>query len=129
MIHPLVQQQFEVLAQAEPGAELREGPDGGALVGIPAVSTEPASRWSKGQVKVWFIAPLGYPQSKPDCFWADGELRLAGGGLPSNTQLQPVPGLDGQWLWFSWHVSSWNPQSDDLQTYVRVIRRRLKEPR
>lgn len=129
MIHPLVQQQYEVLAQTEPGSELRELPGGGALVGVPNVAVEPPGRWNKSRVKVWFAAPLGYPQARPDCFWAEGGLRLSGGGLPSNSRLQGVPGLEGQWLWFSWHVSSWNPQSDDLRTYVHVIRRRLREAR
>jgi len=28
-------------------------------------------------------------------------------------------------MWWSWHLQAWNPNRDDLYTYMRVIERRF----
>lgn len=82
--------------------------------------------WSKPHTEVAFVVPQGYPFAKPDCFWADLDLRLANGNLPQNAQLNnPIPGLPDPLLWFSWHVEPWNPNRDDLLTWLTVIKRRF----
>jgi hypothetical protein len=75
-----------------------------------------------------FIAPVGYPLSRPDCFWADVDLRLTSGSMPQNSANNPIPHRVENHLWFSWHLASWNPNSDNLLTYLNVIKRRLAVP-
>jgi hypothetical protein len=41
-----------------------------------------------------------------------------------------IPGAGQQGLWFSWHIvdqnMNWNPNRDDLETYVGVIAERFR---
>jgi len=122
-----VELQFQNLQQYEPGASLTPLVDGSYLVVIPGIQLP--NGWSKSTTTLLFIAPVGYPFARPDCFWTDHDLRLADGGIPQNSQLNPVPNFAGQYWWFSWHLSAWNPNSDTLFTYLNVIKRRLKEVR
>lgn len=129
MITPLIQTQFDQLLKTSPGATMQALPDGSVWVVVPGVAAAPPGAWSHPAVTVRFLLPLGFPQARPDCFWADPELRLAGGGLPQNSAIQDAPHGAGQQLWFSWHVAHWNPQVDTVQTYLNVVRRRLQEAR
>lgn len=75
---------------------------------------------------VRLIVPLGYPMARPDCFWADASLRLAGGGMPQNSAPTPVPETAEPALWFSWHLTQpWDPARDNLLTWLAVIVGRL----
>jgi hypothetical protein len=99
---------------------------------VPGVDIGPG--WSQPQVTVLFLAPPGYPAAQPDCFWVEPTgLRLAGGGTPQNTNdSNPIPGDTAQGrktTWFSWHVQGWNPNSDSLVTFFKVIMKRLKPAR
>ena len=78
-----------------------------------------------------FIAPVGYPTAKPDCFWADRGFRLATSAMPSNTAENQIPETSITAHWFSWHVheSQWNANRDDLVTYFGVIQDRFREVR
>jgi len=119
--------QFEILKGYEPGSLLHKFPDGSHLLVVPDVVL-PAG-WTKLATEVRFIAPVGYPLSRPDCFWADSDLRLSNGNLPQNTAVNQIPNIASNHLWFSWHVASWDPNHDNLLTYLYVIRRRLHDPR
>jgi hypothetical protein len=107
-------------------------PNGSHLIAVPDVDI--GEGWSQPRVTVLFLAPPGYPAAQPDCFWVEPTgLRLAGGGTPQNTNdSNPIPGDAAQnrrTTWFSWHVQSWNPNSDSLVTYFKVIMKRLKPAR
>jgi hypothetical protein len=107
-----------------PEATAREVQHHGTLISIPAITL--VAGWNKPATDVHFFAPQGYPYAKPDCFWADHDLRLASGALPQNTnQANPMPGLAQAVLWFSWHVDQWNASRDDLLTWLASIRARL----
>jgi hypothetical protein len=121
------QQQFEVLRVSAPQASMQALPDGSHLVVVPAY--ELPEGWSKTSVDVKFIAPVGYPLARPDCFWTDPDLRLKTGNQPMNTGNNALPYSPAAHLWFSWHVGSWNPNNDSLLTYLYVIKRRLHDPR
>jgi hypothetical protein len=121
------QQQFEVLRGTAAQASIQGLPDGSHLIVVPAY--ELPDGWSKPRVDVKFIAPVGYPLARPDCFWADVDLRLKNGNPPMNTGNTPLPYATGPHLWFSWHVATWNPNNDSLLTYLYVIKRRLHDPR
>jgi len=129
MIPPLIEEQFQQLLHCSPQATRQEIGDGSIWVIVPDVDARPAEAWSKPKVTARFLLPLGFPQARPDCFWVDPDLRLAGGGVPQNAALQEAPHGAGQQLWFSWHVAHWNPQVDTIQTYLKVIRQRLQEAR
>jgi hypothetical protein len=119
--------QFAALQADFPGAKSIPFDDGSYCVVIPNFSL-PAG-WSAKEVTARFIAPVGYPLSKPDCFWCDHGLTLATGIGAQNTGSNPLPGEPAPLLWFSWHISSWSPNADTLRTYVRVIKNRFLELR
>jgi hypothetical protein len=121
-----LQQHFEVLRAEYPTAILAPLSSGAALISIPDFPLPPG--WSRPTTTVRFLAPVGYPLAKPDCFWCESELRLQSGGMPQFTNQTPIPEADGSpQLWFSWHVNQWNPSRDGLLTYLRVIERRLRQ--
>ena len=122
-----VEQQFNILRGYYGNAELHRLPDSSHLIIIP--SFQLPQGWSKETVSVRFVAPVGYPMARPDCFWTDPELRLANGNVPQATGGNPIPHTPGQFLWFSWHVSAWSANVDNLLTYLNVIKRRLHDPR
>jgi hypothetical protein len=78
---------------------------------------------------VRFVIPVGYPAAQPDCFWADENLRLASGAIPTNAAAQMIPGTAELALWFSWHFSGWRPSQDDLMTYIRFVLMRFIDAR
>ena len=123
----IVDKHAEELAGKYPGTDVRLRPDGTYFVTIPNYLL-PAG-WNKQNTKIYFIVPAGYPTGKPDCFWTDKDLTLANGATPANASVNVSHGEPEQLLWFSYHLSSWNPNSDNLLTYVRVIRKRLEELR
>lgn len=87
--------------------------------------------WSRDRVTILFLAPAGYPAAQPDCFWlSEPQFRLAGGATPQATNdNNPIPEVGLRGTWFSWHVQSWNPNTDNLLIYFRVIEQRLNPPR
>jgi hypothetical protein len=125
-MNPL-EQQLQILKNYESEASLQTLPGGLNLVSVPNIKLP--NGWSKGSTEIKFIAPVGYPLSRPDCFWTDSDLKLANGNMPQNTGTNPIPHISTIHLWFSWHLSSWNPNIDNLLTYLNVIRRRLNDPR
>jgi hypothetical protein len=118
---------IERLKERWPEATAVETPGLGTIIRIPSVQLQ--AGWSKPSTRVLFLAPQGYPFANPDCFWTDPDLRLANGQVPQNTQLNPMPGVTEPLLWFSWHLQRpWNPNRDDLLTWLAVIRQRLARP-
>jgi hypothetical protein len=118
--------QFDEMKQKYPAAALHKLGDGSAVITVPGVRLP--NGWNKREVTVYFVSPVGYPVARPDCFWTDGDLRLQNGGVPKNTGTQPLPGINVPTLWFSWHAASWNANSDNLRTYLRLIENRLSRP-
>lgn len=122
LIGPIAQQ-LPALEQVFPGTTAVPQTNGTTLITVPGVPL-PAG-WNQAATAISFLVPVGYPMARPDCFWADSGLRLAGGGMPQNAGLQQVPGVGDTRLWFSWHLATWNPGNDSLLTFVRVIQNRL----
>lgn len=125
MIHPQLQTQFDQLRQLLADAVLRDL-DSSAWVEIP--NMELPTGWNMPRSTIAFQVPNGYPQAKPDCFYADANLRLATGALPVNSNVQNTP-AGSPMLWFSWHVNNWRPNEDSLLTWMRVVERRLRDLR
>lgn len=118
--------QLERLQQAYPGSTARTLSDGMVLVTVPSIRLP--GGWNQSHTAISFLVPVGYPMAKPDCFYADAGLRLANGNLPMNAAPQQVPHTSETRIWFSWHLATWHPTRDSLQTYVGVIRDRLNRP-
>jgi hypothetical protein len=119
--------QFEQLTLSCPGATWKQVGDGSLVITIPDV--ELPDGWNAKKTTVRFVAPVGYPVSRPDCFWADPTLRLTSGAVPANTGQNPLPDGPSSQLWFSWHVQRWSPNHDTLLTYFRAIKNRFREAR
>lgn len=123
----LIEEQSAELIQKRLGATCTANPDGSCLVTVPNVLL-PAG-WTPNTTTVRFIVPVGYPTARPDCFWADANLRLDGGRMPQNSGQSPLPNGPNPLLWFSWHLQKWDPNTDSLATYLRVIENRFLELR
>jgi Prokaryotic E2 family E len=119
--------QLAVLQSAFPGALVEPLANALGVVTLPSVLL-PAG-WNRTKTFVRFVLPSGYPMARPDCFYADPGLRLAAGTLPTSSAVQPIPGLGQPLLWFSWHLTGWNPAQDSLLSYARTVQRRLADPR
>lgn len=102
--------------------ETRELSDGSVIC---SAELDLPAGWNKTCARIQFLLPPAFPSAQPDCFYADPDLRLVGGGMPMNTGIQPLDGQDH--LWFSWHLSTWSPATDNTLTYLRFIERRLRD--
>jgi len=127
-MNPIFDEQYRKLVESNHGTNFRFLGDGTILVHVPMVTLP--TGWNQTQTSIWYHIPIGYPVAKPDCFWTDLNLRLANGEmLPMNTSIQnPMPDGTTQ-LWFSWHSALWNPNADNLTTYLHMIEARLRELR
>lgn len=130
MLSPVTHKQLERLKERYLDATLVALPSGAGLLTLPCVQV-PAG-WSQPTTSVRFIVPTGYPGPAPDCFWADAQFTLANGLQPQASQVNQIPETPQQGRWFSWHVvdaaRNWNPNRDDLLTYVGIIMDRLRRP-
>jgi len=117
--------QLQRLAERFAGTTWEDRATHGLLLTIPSFAL-PAG-WSKDVTQLKFLVPQGYPYSRPDCFWADGDLRVKGQQqMPQNTQLNPVVPETVGMVWFSWHLQDWNPNRDDLFSWIACVRDRLQ---
>jgi hypothetical protein len=124
----IIDKQLDILLEKFPDTKISPRADGTIFVTIHDFAVP--SGWNKSTTSVSFLVPVGYPAARPDCFWADPDLTLVNGGTPDNTAVNDSHGVAGESkLWFSYHLSNWNANTDDLLTYVRVIRGRLEDVR
>jgi len=121
------EQQFAELQKLFPDAKCHNVGNGSHVITIPNI--ELPAGWNAPTTTVRFLAPVGFPASRPDCFWADSALRLANGAIPANTGQNQLPDGSNAQLWFSWHVDRWSPNYDTLLTYLNVIRARFRHAR
>lgn len=124
----IVDQQLLALRERFCRVELLGLPSGAQMVTVSDVPL-PAG-WSAPFTTIRFLVPAGYPFAALDCFWADNDLRLAGGAVPQNAGFaNPIPETGHHGLWFSWHLAGpWDPNRDTLSTWTNVIADRLRRP-
>lgn len=123
----MVEVQIRSICDRFPGAGAEKLPSGAWLITIPGFRIGPG--WNQNQTTVRFLAPVGYPYAKPDCFWVDQALRLGSGGMPQSSNISAIPETGITGVWFSWHVQTWNPNTDSLLNWVAVISDRLRVAR
>ncbi len=109
-----------------PEADATRLPDGSWAVRVRDVALDTAI-WSKATTTVAFFVPAAFPMARPDCFLADADLHHANGTVTSNAQVNEQPHF-GSMLWFSYHPTTWDIR-DTVETYFRLIRQRLADPR
>jgi len=126
-MHQRVSEEIELLRKRFPNLQHGDQLD---WVLLPELVL-PAGRFNKEQTKVLFRIPAGYPQTGPDNFFVDGDLRLKDGSIPpafnigSNSASGEAPVAD-DWGWFSWHPKDWRPAAtiegaDNLLGFIRSI--------
>lgn len=125
----ILDRQFAALSAQYPTAMRSQIANGGTLIEIADFALGPG--WNRSSAKLTFLLPPGYPSAQPDCFWLEpSPIRLADGSTPqASNDANPVPGLGPRGTWFSWHLQSWNPNRDEILTYVSVINQRLSPAR
>jgi hypothetical protein len=134
----MVEDQFDDLkkrlSDKSPGSSVTLTPmnNGASLIEVTDVNL--GVGWNREKADVLFVAPPGYPNAAPDCFWVKpGGLRLANGGTPQNSNdANPIPGDPHgvrSLTWFSWHVQGWNPNKNNLLGFYALIIDRLRPAR
>lgn len=75
-------------------------------------------------------APRTYPDAGPDMFWVEEKVRLSTGVVPQSAE-SIEQHIGQRWRRFSWHWKNrrWNPNIDNMHSYLEFIRRRLREKR
>jgi hypothetical protein len=123
----LLDVQIAELGQRYAGVEATRLASGTTLITVPNVRL--VAGWTKPRTMIRFLVPPGYPYAALDCFWADEELRLAGGTLPANASAtNPIPEVGRSGLWFSWHlVQPWHPNRDSLSSWMNTVNDRLRQ--
>ena len=86
------------------------------------------SWYSKDETDLLLKLPLSYRSGKPDMFWTDVDLTLHDGRVPNRADVIEVV-CGRKWRRFSWHLTSWNPGSDDLGTYLEFVDSRFWKER
>lgn len=123
-----LQRELELVERRFGGLEV--GPNSDWVI-VKGVSL--GAGWSKGEIRVLVLLPGGYPTTPPDNFYADPDLRLANGSVPSSASAdQQAAGSN--WLLFSYHVESsdWSPAPEpedghNLLTFLEGVLNRLRE--
>jgi len=126
-MHERVSREIQLVRQRYPKLEQGEHLD---WVLIPDYSL-PSGRYNKEKSKLHFVIPPGYPNTGPDDFFVDGDLKLKDGGQPPGLNTGPnsssgTAPLSGNWAWFSWHPKEWRPAAniedgDNLSAFLRSI--------
>lgn len=73
--------------------------------------------------------PAGFPDTPPDMFWVDPEIRIAKtGAVPAAANVTETI-VNRQWQRFSRHFfgAGWRPGIDSLQSWVLCIRSLLEQ--
>ncbi len=96
--------------------------------------------YNKQTTNLLLRVPRSYPDAGLDMFWTDLDLLLVNGSTPNGAQqveqylsLDVLQDLKGkQWRRFSWHpqfgsASRWNPNLDNLLSYLEFVRRRFSQ--
>jgi hypothetical protein len=110
--------------RAEFGAcDVRPQPDGSVVLAIGPVALD--SGWSRAESRILLVVPPGYPEQRPQGFFADGGLTLAGGAHAKCSGQIIVAGEAV--TTFCWNPQLWDPSKDDLWKYAKLMAERFDE--
>jgi hypothetical protein len=125
MPRSLVERSVDDFIARHPDAEAQRLPDGSYSIRLTDV---PLIGWSKMGCAIAWVVPAAFPLQRPDCFWTDGDLLLASGACPANSQVGPQHPLHPGMRWFSYHPNAWDIR-DTVETYWHLIQGRLLQAR
>lgn len=119
----LLEPEVEKLREEFGTCDVRSQPDGTVVLVLGPVSLN--SGWGIGESRIFLVVPPGYPEQRPQGFFADGGLTLAGGAPakcsgPTNVAGEAVTS-------FCWNPQLWDPAKDDLWKYAKLMAERFDE--
>jgi hypothetical protein len=90
--------------------------------------------WNLDETPVLVLLPPGYPETPPDNFHTDPDLRLASGQEPGGGSGM-IDHAGRRWRQFSWHfedTAEWQPNAQierghNLLTFLLAVQQRLEE--
>jgi hypothetical protein len=110
--------------RAEFGAcDARPQADGSVVLVIGPVALN--SGWGPTESRIFLVVPPGYPDQRPQGFFADGGLTLAGGGQAKCSGQANIAGETA--TSFCWNPELWDPNKDDLWKYAKLMAERFDE--
>lgn len=121
MISPNILQELKLLDAVSIKTEVAEAE---GMVCILLHEFPLSRKFNKAITDLLIMLPLSYPNGKPDMFWVDSDVLLSGGTTPQSAD-QIETHLNRQWRRFSWHLTIWNPSTDNILTYLEFIKNRL----
>ena len=88
---------------------------------------------NRKQTKLLFLISSSYPHTAPDNFYVESGLKLSNGNPIQNYSEGAGVPLGGSWGCFSWHAEQWHPsnnteEGDNLLSFIRSVKIRLREP-
>lgn len=123
---PRVTNEIERVKESFPTTQVTVQPDGSIHIEIPNVPLPPG--WNKSEATILIIVPIGYPQARPDGFYADSDLRAQNGAkVPDGSGQVQIAGRN--WTRFCWQPTTWDMSRDNLWKYVKLALSRFKENR
>jgi hypothetical protein len=103
--------------------DVRSQPDGSVVLVIGPVALN--SGWGRPESRIFIVVPPGYPEQRPQGFFADGGLTLAGGAQAKGSGQTHVVGEPA--TSFCWNPQLWDPSKDDLWKYAKLMAERFDE--
>lgn len=103
--------------------DVRPQADGTVVLVIGPVAL--ASGWARTESRMFLVVPPGYPEQRPQGFFADGGLTLAGGAQAKGSGPNTVAGEPA--THFCWNPNLWDPAKDDLWKYAKLMAERFDE--
>lgn len=100
----------------------------GNMISLVIKGFELPAGYQPSEVDLLLRLPLQFPEVPPDMFWTDPVISYANGGTPSQTQVRE-PYVGRTWQRWSRHFgrSRWRTGTDDLRSYLRLIRATLEK--
>jgi hypothetical protein len=95
-----------------------DGPQKGVILRAYPV---PASRFDSTKADFLILLPNGYPDVRPDMFFAMPWLKLANGNRYPKAADQPFDFVGQRWQRWSRHCEQWRPGIDGIWTMLRRI--------
>lgn len=81
----------------------------------------PAGRFDADKADILIVLPAGYPDVRPDMFYALPWLKLVRGGAYPKAADQPYDFKGQKWQRWSRHNDQWRPGVDGIWTMLRRI--------
>lgn len=122
-----VQAELDLIRSQFPSLEFREDDFWARIPDYPL-----PDGWEREETEIAFQMPRDLFGQEPYGFWVRPQLRLPGGGIPSNSEFPVATRFGEGWQQFSWSPDGWQPGPEprggsNMLDFVRSFARRLAE--